>query len=490
MVDRINNFTATGDTEAVLLKDLNYYHRNPRRGDIDLVAASLKRNGQYKPITVNRGNHSEGGYKNEILAGNHTAQAAAHLKWTRILVMWVDVNDATAARIVAADNRTADAGTYDQDELLALLKDINKASGSYTGTGFTAMDVKALEKELDEIAKANDLSGLDDDMPVPPGPLDKDAAAAFDDVALGDEPDMRGGEFEDSDDADDEDEEEEEREAPDTPDIEDTPDELPGMRQLTDPGERMFDEGFGFLQFPKLRSDMFMRFEDIPAKLSTWAGGKFCATLPENHDPDHWWFYNYGSDSTSGMADLARCIVAFFAYDNEFDNWWWFPERYASKLLNSGIKYVLTPDWSMPHTASRVASLHQLYRSRYIGRYLQECGLKVCPTVEWPAGDVEFLKQYVLATLPVGLPLVALNMQNFNPDSEAEPAETMYECFQLVFDTLKPKGALIYGGKHAHDTMQVVKPNKGCKLHFQSTRYDMIARVEKGRPKRKKKATL
>ena len=42
---------------------------NPRRGDIDVIAESLERNGQFRPIVVNKAT-------GEILAGNHTYAAA------------------------------------------------------------------------------------------------------------------------------------------------------------------------------------------------------------------------------------------------------------------------------------------------------------------------------------------------------------------------------------------------------------------------------
>lgn len=59
-----------GEYEAdVSIRKLNHYHKNPRRGNVEKVAESLKSNGQFKPIVVNRGTLT--GRPNEILAGNH-----------------------------------------------------------------------------------------------------------------------------------------------------------------------------------------------------------------------------------------------------------------------------------------------------------------------------------------------------------------------------------------------------------------------------------
>lgn len=107
---------------------------NPRRGNIDAIAESLERNGQYRPVVVNKPT-------GEILAGNHTYAAAKRLGWTHIAATFVDVDEDQAARIVLADNRTADLGDYDDTLLLDMLKDLD---GDLIGTGYNQDDVDAL----------------------------------------------------------------------------------------------------------------------------------------------------------------------------------------------------------------------------------------------------------------------------------------------------------------------------------------------------------
>ena len=57
------------------ISQLRFYPGNARRGDIDLIAESLERLGQYKPVVVNTGG-KEPELANTILAGNHTVMAA------------------------------------------------------------------------------------------------------------------------------------------------------------------------------------------------------------------------------------------------------------------------------------------------------------------------------------------------------------------------------------------------------------------------------
>lgn len=130
----------THDLETVRYHpdELATYHRNPRRGDIDAIARSLEVNGQYRPIVVNLGRKT--GRPLEVLAGNHTLQAAQKLGWTQIVATTIDVTDTEAARIVAADNRTADLGDYDTDALTSLLADLDNLDG----TGYTDDDLDLL----------------------------------------------------------------------------------------------------------------------------------------------------------------------------------------------------------------------------------------------------------------------------------------------------------------------------------------------------------
>lgn len=126
---------------AIPLADLAPYYRNPRSGDLDAIGESLSTHGQYKPIVVNRGTHT--GRPNEILAGNHTAKAARKLGWDDIAVTWLDVDEATAAKIVIVDNRTSDLAGYDT----ALLADILTDLPDLEGTGY---DQEQLDDLLDD----------------------------------------------------------------------------------------------------------------------------------------------------------------------------------------------------------------------------------------------------------------------------------------------------------------------------------------------------
>jgi hypothetical protein len=119
--------------QAVPVESLNEFYKNYNTGDDEVVAKSLRRNGQYKAITVNKGTLT--GRPDEILCGNTTYRAARDLlEWPDIAVEFVDVGEYAARRIVAADNESAKKAKIDKDALHDLLAPL---AGDLEGTAVT-----------------------------------------------------------------------------------------------------------------------------------------------------------------------------------------------------------------------------------------------------------------------------------------------------------------------------------------------------------------
>ncbi|MCF3960284.1 ParB/RepB/Spo0J family partition protein [Streptomyces fuscigenes] len=166
------------------LGDLTGYPGNARRGDVGMILESLTANGQFRPLVVRE---LEDG-KLIVLAGNHTLQAMAahgpgpcglitrHGEEERPCALchgqdWkpaaqcaiYQCDDATARRIVLADNRTSDAGSYDDAALAALLDDMD---GDLAGTGYTDTDLTDLLEYLAE-AETDEPEPYDTPEPTP-----------------------------------------------------------------------------------------------------------------------------------------------------------------------------------------------------------------------------------------------------------------------------------------------------------------------------------
>ena len=121
---------------AVSIDSVECHPRNPRRGDVQAVAASLARFGQQKAIVVQASTRF-------VVAGNHLLKAASALRWTEIAANVVDMDDASATAFMLADNRTADLGGYDDALLSAILAEV-AAADNLAATGYDGDDVDAL----------------------------------------------------------------------------------------------------------------------------------------------------------------------------------------------------------------------------------------------------------------------------------------------------------------------------------------------------------
>ena len=145
--------------ESVAIDTVQPHPRNVRQGDVGAIVESLRAHGQYRPIVVQRST----GY---IIAGNHTWRSCKKLKMTHVAVVWADVDNDEAIRIMLVDNRTNDVASYDDHELAHLLEALMLTPDQLSGTGFAPDDLDALlvllnaeskEKEL-EIEKEQDKS--------------------------------------------------------------------------------------------------------------------------------------------------------------------------------------------------------------------------------------------------------------------------------------------------------------------------------------------
>lgn len=117
-------------SHLVDLGSVEPHPRNPRRGNVEAIASSLREFGQVQPLVV----QASTGY---VVAGNHRLRAMVELGWTHVAVVRVDLADQDAARYLVADNRTADLATNDDAALVAVLRDLENA-GALSGTGYDA----------------------------------------------------------------------------------------------------------------------------------------------------------------------------------------------------------------------------------------------------------------------------------------------------------------------------------------------------------------
>lgn len=438
--------------EVVPLNQVKEHPKNPNKGNVDAIAASLFRTGQYRPIIVQRSTRY-------ILAGNHTYKGIKKLDaiaradtpfeakpkwlqnaetrlgrevqpWAGVSVVWIDCDDATAAAIVAADNKTASLGQIDGGALAEIMKMVDDPD---VGIGFSANEVERIAaqaaKAAEEVLHTSTADALlaaaktKEDLDSIIETADELFAEGGEDMAVTSTGRIVKAKVKDE---------------PDP--ILDADDKLPGVIQITD--DRTFKSPTRWEIPPLVESGLCT---EVPTPLRTWAG----ESTRDDQAGDEWWLYLFGTDSTTGMKDPSRTVLGFYVWDENFETWWDDLPSRLTKAINTGIKYAITPNFT-PNGIPRTLGLYQLFRSRYIGRYMQEVGIKVIPDLQVRENDPEIEEEF-LRSLPKEVPVASLQLQNVSARSltgktaDDEETEQMMETFKRLITKLSVQELIVYG---------------------------------------------
>lgn len=131
------------EVHYALMDEINLHPDNANVGNVDVIAESIRVNGFYSPIIV----QATTGY---IIAGNHRFQAAKKLGMEQVPVVYLDVDDDEAKRIMVVDNRTTRLGHDDSELLTQLLEDLGDTEIGLMGTGFSHADLQTLIDQADK----------------------------------------------------------------------------------------------------------------------------------------------------------------------------------------------------------------------------------------------------------------------------------------------------------------------------------------------------
>lgn len=131
------------EVHYALMDEIDLHPDNANVGNVDVIAESIRVNGFYAPIIV----QATTGY---IIAGNHRFQAAKKLGMEQVPVVYLDVDDTEAKRIMVADNRTTRLGHDDSELLTSLLEELGDTEIGLMGTGFSHADLQTLMDQQDK----------------------------------------------------------------------------------------------------------------------------------------------------------------------------------------------------------------------------------------------------------------------------------------------------------------------------------------------------
>lgn len=127
---------------AVPIDSIHPHPENVNEGDVGAITESLDANGWYGAVLVQE---SSG----RIIAGKHRWLSAKHQGRETVPVIFIDVDDDRARRIMLADNAITRKGRDEARALANLLEALAATDDGLTGTGYDGDDLDQLLKELE-----------------------------------------------------------------------------------------------------------------------------------------------------------------------------------------------------------------------------------------------------------------------------------------------------------------------------------------------------
>lgn len=123
--------------ELVDVETISPHPANPRKGNVEVIRDSIEAHGFFGACVVQTSTR-------HILIGNHRWLAAKEAGQKQVPVLWVDVNDEQAKRILVADNRTAELAKWDSEALGAMLSELAVTETGLDGLAFDLDDLAAM----------------------------------------------------------------------------------------------------------------------------------------------------------------------------------------------------------------------------------------------------------------------------------------------------------------------------------------------------------
>lgn len=156
--------------------------------------------------------------------------------------------------------------------------------------------------------------------------------------------------------------------------------------------------------------------------------------LPEDKVPED--LIMYGTEVRRSYAQTRGKTVHFFLDDYKFEPLWNKPIKTLQPILNIGS--ALSPDFSLYRDYPKALQIFNTYRNRWLGRFWQENGVNVIPSVSW--GDKDSF-DFCFKGLPKNS-LVALGTVGINSKEKKYIFEQGYE---KMLEELRPSGLIVYG---------------------------------------------
>lgn len=138
-----------------------------------------------------------------------------------------------------------------------------------------------------------------------------------------------------------------------------------------------------------------------------------------------------------------NCGIHCFVDDYQFERLWNNPEKYIDVLKE--YECVLSPDYSLYMSMTMPNKIWNVYRSRLIGSFYQQRGIKVIPTISW--AEKETFKFCFEGVEKGGV--VAISTIGVKESDDA--FQIWKDGVDEMIKRLKPSAILVYGGEVDYD---------------------------------------
>lgn len=172
----------------------------------------------------------------------------------------------------------------------------------------------------------------------------------------------------------------------------------------------------------------------------TNCAGKYQMPIIENNNyiPNDLIGFNYAKTSENKKAGIH-----FYLDDYQFERIWNNPEEYVDLL--SEYECILSPDFSLYMDMAYAVKIWNVYRSRLIGQYYQQRGIKVIPTISWAEKETF---EFCFDGIPKGS-IVSVSTIGVKRDTKA--LKIWKDGMDAMIEHIQPKTILVYGGKLDYD---------------------------------------
>lgn len=182
--------------------------------------------------------------------------------------------------------------------------------------------------------------------------------------------------------------------------------------------------------------------------------------LPESEvSVKEWIGFNYARNAKYKDCVPANTGVHFFLDDYQFERVWTEPTRYLDRVRKFDV--VLSPDFSMYTDFPKAVQIYQHYRKHWLGRYWQENGAKVIPTISW--SDEESF-EWCFDGEPHNSIVAISNVGCMNND---KARKNFMRGYNKMLEVLEPSKVLLFAQKldDYKGNIEVIKVDRFKELH-------------------------